>query len=393
MRGWQALLLVVIAGTLGLATGSRSIQIASAALVLILLIGAGYRALLAGDVRSVRHIGDPVIMWGSVFAQKIELTNESRLPIPAIRISDGSTLPDHPHGYVTSLRAKRSITWEVDLPCEKRGRYRLGPVEAFMSDPLGLFPVQRQLGAASSVLVLPRWVPLKRSAIKLDGFMTGEARGRRRSESPPTVVSVREYAAGDSIAAIHWQASARTGQLMTKQFDALVQTTLWLALDLDGMLPPKSEELMVTAACSLGTYALQRANLRVGMVASGAVPVSLPAERGKAHQYQLQEALAEVHAGAQGVLSEQFVRLDRSLGPGQVITLITARRPDVWGAWLERMARRGVAARVVHIIPGGDGEARALWPVPTVTLPVSLGDPARQTELIAALEGTTGRGA
>ncbi|HEV2404535.1 MAG TPA: DUF58 domain-containing protein, partial [Ktedonobacterales bacterium] len=318
MRGWQALVLVVIAGALGLATGSRSIQIATLALIVILALGVGYRALLAGDVQSVRQIGDSVIMWGSNFAQSIELTNQSRFPIPAIRISDQSTLPDHPHGYVTSLRAKRSITWEVDLPCEQRGRYRLGPVEAHMSDPLGLFPVHRELGAASSVLVLPRWVPLKRSILKLDGFMTGEARGRRRSESPPSVVSVREYAAGDSIAAIHWMASARTGQLMTKQFDSLVQTTLWLALDLDGALPRDIEELMVTAACSLGTFSLQRANLRVGLVASGAVPISLPAERGKAHQYQFQETLAEVHPGAEGVLADQFVRLDRSLGPGQV---------------------------------------------------------------------------
>ncbi|MGH2487641.1 MAG: DUF58 domain-containing protein, partial [Ktedonobacterales bacterium] len=300
--------------------------------------------------------------------------------------------PDHPHGYVTSLRAKRSITWEVDLPCEQRGRYRLGPVEAHMSDPLGLFPVHRELGTASSVLVLPRWVPLKRSILKLDGFMTGEARGRRRTESPPTVVSVREYSAGDSIAAIHWMASARTGQLMTKQFDSLVQTTLWLALDLDGALPPDIEELMVTAACSLGVFSLRRANLRVGLVASGAVTVSLPAERGKAQQYHFQEVLAEVHPGAQGVLSDQLARLDRSLGPGQVITLLTARRPDVWGAWLERMARRGVAARVIHIVPDDDPNPRALWPVPTATLHASLADPARQYELIAALEGRVAKG-
>lgn len=388
MRGWQALLLILVAGLLGLATGSHPIQIATLALVVVLALGIVYRTLLVGDVTSERTIGDPVIAWGSVFPQRIELTNRSRLPIPAIRISDQSTLPEHPHGYVTSLRARGTITWEIGLPCEERGRYRLGPVEAHMSDPLGLFPVHQQLGAASSVLVLPRWVPLKRSVLKLDGFMSGEARGRHQSESLPSVTSVRDYTAGDSLAAIHWPATARAGHLMTKQFDPLVQTTFWLALDLDGALPREVEELLVTVTASLGIYGLQRAQLRVGLVASGSLPVMLPAERGKPHQYQLQEVLAEVHAGADETLSDQLAKMDRQLGLGHVITLITARGPDVWGTWVERLVRRGVATRVVEVQTAeAAGRPADAWSVPHVRVPVSLYDPAQETALIAQLEG------
>ncbi|HZC77608.1 MAG TPA: DUF58 domain-containing protein, partial [Ktedonobacterales bacterium] len=311
MRGWQAFVLVVVAGAIGLATGSHPIQIATLALVIVLALGVAYRVLLAGDVEGIRSIGDPVVAWGGVFPQRIDLVNHSRLPIPAIRISDQSTLPDHPHGYVTSLPSRGTITWEIELSCERRGRYRLGPVQAHMSDPLGLFPVRRQLGVASSVLVLPRWVPLKRSAIKLDGFMTGEARRRQQTESPPTVASVRDYATGDSLSAIHWPASARIGHLMTKQFDPLVQTTLWIALDLDGALPRETEELLVTVTASLGIYALQRAQLRVGLMASGSVPVTMAAERGRAHQYRLQEVLAEAHPGTAKLLSDELAKLDR----------------------------------------------------------------------------------
>src|SRR5262249_43454102 len=160
----------------------------------------------------------------------------------------------------------RSVTWDVEIPCQQRGRYRLGPVETHMSDPLGLFPVSRLVGAASSILVLPRWVPLSRCALRLDGFLPGGARGRRRGECPPSFHSVREYAVGDNISAIHWPASARTGQLMTKLFDPEIQTTLWLALDLDGELPKEIEELLVTVVASLSVYGLHRANLRVGLL-------------------------------------------------------------------------------------------------------------------------------
>lgn len=381
MRAWQAGALFVIAGAIGLATGSRSLQIAGGALIAVLLIGFAYRRLMTSDVYSVRTVSDDIVPWGENFAQQITLTNTSRLRMPAVRIIDQSTLPEHPHGYVTSLGAKRSITWETDIPCETRGRYRLGPVESYMSDPLGLFPVRRSLGAASSILVLPRWVPLRQFALKLDGFMPGEARGRRRGESPPTVVSVREYANGDSVSSVHWPATARTGQLMTKLFDPQVQTTLWLALDLDGSVQKDAEELLVTATASVGTYALHQANLRVGLLASGAVPVRLAPERGKPHQYRVQEALAEVHPGSAETLADQLARMDRGLGPGQVIVLVTSRGPDVWDTWLARLNRRGVAARVIAV-----RDEAARWPVQALNLPTLLAEPARERALITQLE-------
>ncbi len=380
MRAWQATLLMVIAGVVGLATGGRAIEIAALALVLILAIGVIYRGLQVGDVHGTRRVSDDIVEWGGTLSQQITLTNQSRLSMPALRISDASTLPEHPHGYVTSLKPKRTITWDVEIPCRQRGRYRLGPVEVHMSDPLGLFPLRRQLGAASSVLVLPRWVALKRCALKLDGFMSGEAHGRRRGESPPAAVSVREYTPGDSVSAIHWPATARTGQLMTKLFDPQVQTTLWLALDLDGELPGDVQELLVTATTSLAIYALHEANLRVGLVASGMFPVTVPSERGKPHQYQLQEVLAEVRAGS-AALSDQLAKLDRQFGPGQVVVLITAHGPAVWGATRIVEVRQGATE------PSRESIEAARWSVPAIYLPVELARVAQERTLVSYLEG------
>jgi uncharacterized protein (DUF58 family) len=389
MRGWQTVVLALIAGTIGLATGSRPIQIAALALATLLIVGIGYRMLLVGDVAGSREVSDSIVSWGEALTQRITLTNRARLGIPAIRIIDQSTLPDHPRGYVTALQAKRTITWELDIPCQRRGRYRLGPVEAHMSDPLGMFPVRKSVGEVTSVLVLPRWVPLKRTALKLDGFMPGEARGKRRGESPPSVVSIREYNTGDSVSAIHWPATVRSGQLMTKLFDAEIQTTLWMALDLDGNVATDEEELLVVIATSLGIYAMHQANLRVGLVASGEAPIMMPSERGKRHQYRLQELLAEARSGTHAQLANQFNRMEQKLGPGQVVTLITSRGPDAWGVWLQHLMRRGVAVRVVHVQAGtGAGmEPSAAWPVPSIWVPMSMLSLDQQGALISRLEG------
>jgi uncharacterized protein (DUF58 family) len=380
MRGWQAILLALLAGVVGLATGSRPIQTAALALLAVLAISGRYRLLLVGDIHSAREVGDEIIPWGDTFSQRITLSNRSRWHIPMIRVTDATLLPDHPHGYVTSLGGRRSVTWEVAVPCTSRGRYRLGPVNADMSDPLGLFPIRREVGPASSLLVLPRWLPLRRCALRLDGFMPGEARGRR-GESPPAAASAREYAMGDSISAIHWPATARANQLMTKLFDPEVQTTVWLALDLDGAMPRDTEELLVTAAASIGIYALHRANLRVGLIASGDVPAQLASERGKAHQYRLQEVLAEVHAGSSAALGDQLATHDHRFGPGQVLVLVTARGPDAWETWLSRASRRGMAVRVVAV-----RDEIARWPVQALHLHPSLADQNNQTELSRRLE-------
>lgn len=387
MRAWQALVLAAIAGTLGLAVGSRPVQVAAVALIVLLLIGVVYRVLLVGDVLGSRLVPDSVIPWGGVFQQQIALTNGSRARIPSITVTDQATLPDHPHGYVTSLGAKRSVTWEVEVPCRARGRYRIGPVEARMSDPLGLFPVRRTLGSAASVLVLPRWVPLRRCALKLNGFMPGEARGQLYGEAPPAVASVREYTPGDSTAAIHWAATARLGHLMTKLFDPEVQTTVWLALDLDSTPSgpaPQAEELLVTVAASLGTYALARANLRVGLLASGMLPARLPSERGRTHLNHLQEVLAEVHTGDAQTLGALLAHADRQFGPGQVLLLLTARGPDTWSPPIGRLLRKGVAVRVFAV-----GDQPAHWGVPSVTMPARYNEEPRERALISILE--TGR--
>jgi uncharacterized protein (DUF58 family) len=390
MRAWQAITLVTIAGFLGLATGNRMIQMTLLVLLAMLGIGIIYRFLARADVQGAREISDPIVAWGSDFDQKIILTNTSRLAMPAVRVIDESTLPEHPSGYVTNLMPRRSITWDISVPCTTRGRYRLGPVQMFMSDPLGLFPVERTIGTTSSMLVLPRWVHLNRTALKLDGFLPGEAQGRRRGESPPNVTSVRDYVPGDSVAAIHWPASARTGKLATKLFAPEVQTNVWLALDLDGEMGQETEELLVTVTASLAMYGLQKANLRVGLVASGLFPITIPSERGRPHSYRLQEILAEVHCGTEGSLLDQVNTIDGRLGPGTVVVLVTSRTNDLWNGWLGHLMRHGVAARVIHIINQND-QVDTNWPISSVTLPSFLSDPIHERTLVSFLEGVSRR--
>lgn len=388
------MLLALPLGAFGVATQNATVEKGTLALMFVLLLGLGYRLLLSGEVRGERQVVASVVPWGGALIQTLTLTNSSRLRVPAARVIDHATLPAHPRGYVAALPGRRSLTWDVTVPCQTRGRYMLGPVEVTTSDPLHLFPTTRQVEAGSSVLVLPRWVLLTRSWFSLDGTMNGDQRGERRGESPPSIAGVRTYQPGDAMSRIHWVASARARTLLTKQFDPEVQTTLWLALDLEGIAGPDAydtEELLVTACASLGMYALQQARVRVGLISSGAPPAVLLPEQGRGQQQRLQEVLADVHvsanARAQTTLIEQIAALDRHLAARHLIVLMTSRGPAMWNNWIERQQRRGLAVCVVHVRSGAQESSDvATWTTSRIEVPVALADPARHDDLVTYLE-------
>ena len=117
--------------------------------------------------------------------------------------------------------------------CLQRGRYRLGPLTLMSSDPLGLFPRERQLSATSIMLVYP-------ATLDLPGFMPpmgmlpgGDAMRRRTHYITTNVSTVRDYVPGDSFNRIHWRSTARTGRMMVKEFELDPTADIWIVLDLD----------------------------------------------------------------------------------------------------------------------------------------------------------------
>jgi uncharacterized protein (DUF58 family) len=436
MRGLQLLLLGVFAELLGLATSNLPAKLIGLAAIVMVLLALGYRRLLSGRIRAVRAVSASVVNWGGVLLESVTIGNSSRLAAVGMRVVDGATLPQHARGYVTTLPARRTVTWNLAVPCQTRGRFQLGPLYVTTSDPLGLLPSERRVEPGQSVLVLPRYVPLTRCFFALDGLLPGTARGRARGEAPPTISGLRAYQPGDALARIHWRASARTGQLISKQFEPETQTTLWLALDLDRMDGrgktaeqsafdprdlPEAEELLVTVAASLGVYALGHAGLNVGLIASGAHPVLLAPERGPGRQRRLLEALAEVQMGQQATLREYAARMEPRLAAQHTVVLLTARPASVWSGWLRRLMQRGIAVRVVAVAPNrtpdaletshardshardsagavaakraksddrqlGQLEIESGWPVLSLVLPVALADHAYSEDLLCALE-------
>ncbi|MBN1485624.1 MAG: DUF58 domain-containing protein, partial [Chloroflexia bacterium] len=161
------------------------------------------------------------------------LVVRNRVPIPKLwlEVRDHSTLPNHRVSRVLSpLGGRKSYAWSIQTRCVQRGRFTLGPLSLSSGDPFGLFQRTRELEdpAPSTVIVYPPTVDLPVFA-PLVGFLPGGDTMRRRTPYVTTNVSgVRDYSPGDSFNRIHWASTARTGRLISKEFELDPTADIWL---------------------------------------------------------------------------------------------------------------------------------------------------------------------
>ena len=127
------------------------------------------------------------------------------------------------------------------FPCTAgMGEFPVGPLTLLVSDPFGLFEYTLQLDAdacGKPVTVYPRSepiapVPLRGSSDSLSyGIYAVQARG-----NSVNFIGVRPFSRGDSLRQISWRLSAKTGrldELLVKDFERTVSSTVTLILDMD----------------------------------------------------------------------------------------------------------------------------------------------------------------
>jgi uncharacterized protein (DUF58 family) len=177
--------------------------------------------------------------------------NDSSIRQPAFLARDvvGGELREVP---VRSLPPGGSARYRYDLPTGQRGRITVGPLSVERSDLLGLARARGQIGQAVQLWVYPRRHPVRLSA-------AGRSRHHHEGEPPPIPVrgsmdlrSLREYVVGDELRHLHWKATARTGQLMVREYVDPAQP--WCVVVLDTrthMLTPDAFEEAVEVVASI----------------------------------------------------------------------------------------------------------------------------------------------
>ncbi len=248
-------------------------------IALILSLGgtlaAGYywARQMAGNVTLTREQHYNWVHVGDLLEERFTLINSSPLPVVWVEVDDRSDLPDYTARSVRSAGGHQTLEWRIEGICRRRGLFTLGPWQAHISDPFGLFLVTFDYPETRSILIYPPVVHLPTLPLPR-GAATGTGRTSRRALDVTTnAAGVRQYAQGDSLNRIHWPTTARLDRLMVKTFDLEPSGDLWIVLDLDAAVQAgdgeeSTEEYGVILAASLADKTL-RENRAVGLAAYG----------------------------------------------------------------------------------------------------------------------------
>lgn len=363
MRPWQLIALIFLMGLLAVFNGWKPFWVLFYALLVAFALALVWLALSVRGLRFTRSSVGARAQVGDRIEERLALENHSWIPKLWVQVSDGSTLPGHHAGYVSSVGPRQRIAWRARTLCRKRGRYTLGPVTATTGDPLGLFRRELTLASSSQLLVLPNVFNLRAFPL-FPGVMPGRGRGSQRSLQVTTnVVTVRNYLPGDALTRIHWASTARHGQMMVKEFDLDPTIDIVILLDVDkdaqaGTEDSSTEEYGVTIAASLAAFFLRHRELAVALETPGPSGVSLPLDRGERQLDRMLEALAIVRADRHVTLATALVELEMKLARNTALIVITPSTELDWEQRLGRLRRRGVRPAVVTLDPSSFDDSR-----------------------------------
>jgi uncharacterized protein (DUF58 family) len=388
MRPWQLVLLTAIVWLLALSLGWRPFWILAWALAAALVLSVLWLSMSTQGLTFNRSALGGRAQVGDKVEERLALENHSWVPKLWVQVSDGSSLPGHHAGYVSSIGPHQRIAWRARTVCRRRGRYTLGPVIATTGDPLGLFNRELKLAAEHQLLVLPPVLPIA-SFDMFPGQMPGRGRGSQRSlQTTTNVVTVRNYVPGDALTRIHWPTTARLGQFMVKEFDLDPTIEVVTLLDLDrdvqaGQGDSSTEEYGVTLAATIIAYLLRQQELAVGLTVNGADEATLPLDRGERQLDKALEVLAVVHPQRRVNLTQALTTEETKLVRNTVLIVITSSTDLEWVEGLHHLQRRGVRPLVLLLDPhsfderlGGNAVAHdALVAAGVPVIPVRRGDP------------------
>lgn len=278
-----------------LAIGAIARQAPLFLLALALLVAAGLSRLwerycLTG-VEYRRRFSRRQVSFGEEVVLEIEVINRKILPLSWLEIEDdlpqalppksGRIYPSHkPERAILAnffpLRPYERIRRRYVLPCLTRGEHRFGPVRLRSGDLFGFVSCERTLELPESLVVYPRVVPLSQLGLPAR-YPLGDLRTKSWIfEDVTRIAGSREYRPGDGLHRIHWPASARTGELHSRVFEATTSHELAVFLNLDTNeapgwgygYDPVVLELSITVAASLANWALDQ-GYQVGVYTNG----------------------------------------------------------------------------------------------------------------------------
>jgi uncharacterized protein (DUF58 family) len=324
-RGWASFgagLSLWIAARL---IGSRDLHMVAAGVTTLPFLAILFVRWSRPRLTISRQLSASRAVMGARVAVTVDVENRGHATTPFLLIEDllPQALGRPAHLVVSGVPAGREQQATYAVHCRARGRYRVGPLSVYLSDPFGLARTKVLTGPDTELIVYPEVEDITVAGLAVHGAGSGEAAVRFLHRSAAEFYTMREYVTGDDLRRIHWPSVARTGQLMIRQDEATRRSAAVLLLDtrapvLGSQGAPGFEKL-VSVAASLGrSLARTGFTIRLATVDGPAVGTS---------EDQLLETLAGIVPSKAKSLTPALSTL-RTAGPSESTLVLVTTPPQ-----------------------------------------------------------------
>jgi uncharacterized protein (DUF58 family) len=341
--GWLLFITVVLFGFFPI----RLMAIPMLTLLGILVIGYLWSRNLAFSVKAIRKLRYAAVQVGDEMEELITIQNTGWLPVWWIAVEDESDFPGYSIGVVRSVGAASKAEWRVNLICQKRGVFQLGPWRWVSSDPFGIFTVQRCYESAQTMVVYPPMAVLSKANIQ-HGKQSGDLRPLNLPILAESIqaTQTRSYQPGDPLRRIHWRTSARRETLYVKTFDPDAVSRVWLVPDFDLNVhnstdhweeewENSTEETVILLVSALASQLINE-HRAVGLYTGIDSAQMVMPQRGAAQMWNILAALAPLHAAQSLPFKETLSHTVRLISPNDLIIAIT---PSISIDWVYTLAQ------------------------------------------------------
>lgn len=154
----------------------------------------------------------------------LRIDNRSRLPMTFIKAvvhieQDGGAIRKMAVNTVADRR--RSVEIPVDIQPECCGSIKLTVKKLIVSDYFRLLDVGKKLNYSTEILVLPRLLPANLEVVSNFRYFIGDSdvyADDRAGDDPSQVFEIRNYRPGDKMQKIHWKLSAKSEDLIVRDY-------------------------------------------------------------------------------------------------------------------------------------------------------------------------------
>jgi uncharacterized protein (DUF58 family) len=228
--------LILFLWLIGVFKGINLIALLSTLMLAFMIVNVVASRRGLRSLRLRRWIDEPLFAHTPAWLA-VEVENSASRPAVGIRLEDFG--PDHARAwYVGRLEGRGRFRHSEEIRMPGRGAYVWEPLVASCGAPFGLVEARVSAGAPQRRLVLPQLGRLHRGRFRQFLNVTapslGVARGQwpsPRPDSQSELHGVRAFRNGDSPRWIHWPTSARSGELMVREFEDAPVDNLILILD------------------------------------------------------------------------------------------------------------------------------------------------------------------